>query len=92
VQQDVTITGATSMMDVVTVTIDIPAPGYVVVEASAEACLYGTTDYNRMSCQIDKTAGGDVIENYYYYVGMEQAPNTQEFSFPITSPGFTLGS
>ena len=80
----VTVTDATSMIDLVTVTIDIPAPGYVVLEASAEAVVYGTIDSNRMACQIDKTAGGTQDNFYYYYVGFATPPNTGEISLPVS--------
>ena len=77
------ITGETSaMVDVVTVTIDIPSNGYVVLEAAAQAALSGTTSGNFVGCQIDKTAGG-IYNDYYYFVGMSQPPNTVTMYFPV---------
>jgi hypothetical protein len=80
----VNVTGATTMIDIVTVTIDIPAPGYVVLEASAQARLYNTTSANYMSCQIDTTAGGAEDYNYYYYVGFATPPNTLNIWLPVS--------
>ena len=81
---NVVVTGATTMIDVVTVTIDIPAPGYVVLEASAEARLYNTFSPNCMACQIDKTAGGSEDYDYCYFVGFTTPPNTASMWFPVS--------
>lgn len=50
--------GFPSMTDIETVSITIPAPGYIVVKAELEATTVGTTGNNYGITQIDETSGG----------------------------------
>jgi len=79
----VTVTDSTSMFDIVTVTINIPAAGYIVVEATAMAWLFGAAAENAMVCQIDETEGGQQDENYYYLVGLGD-PSPDIMYLPVT--------
>jgi hypothetical protein len=70
VDGSVTVTGAiAAMIDIVTTSITIPSDGYIVLTASAQAGLSGSTTGNYMSFQIDETAGGSTDLNHYYNVG-----------------------
>ena len=73
----------TTMEDVITTTLTIPAAGYVLVEASAQARISGTTLANYFAIQIDKTAGGGVDGAYYYNVG-GTFPSTASYWFPVS--------
>ena len=78
------VTGETSMIDIITTTITIPAPGYVVLETAGQGAFSGTTSGNYIACQIDKTAGGSRDNNYYHYVGFSAPPNTSYIYLPIS--------
>jgi hypothetical protein len=65
-----TITSTTSMQDVITVTIDIPAPGYIFLNGHGLVELSGTVNSNRMKAQIDETAGGSALNGYYTRIGL----------------------
>jgi len=80
----VDVAGELSMIDIVTVTISIPAPGYVVVEASGQANFGGTISPNYMACQIDSTAGGSNDLDYYHMVGFSTPPNVDVIWLPIS--------
>jgi hypothetical protein len=71
------------MFDIVTVTINIPAAGYIVVEATAMAWLFGSAPGNAMYCQIDEDQGGQPKENYYYFVGLVD-PSPDIMYLPVT--------
>ena len=73
-----------NMIDVDTTTITIPAPGYIVVEASAQAGFSGATT-NYMSFQIDETAGGGINTAHYYYVGFSSAAPGGTTYLPVST-------
>lgn len=65
-----TITSTASMEDVLTVTIDIPAPGYIRLDAHGLVELSGTVNSHRIKAQIDETAGGSATNGYYTRIGL----------------------
>ncbi|HUL43774.1 MAG TPA: hypothetical protein VLY03_05410 [Bacteroidota bacterium] len=77
------VSGVTSYETVDSTTITIPSSGYVVVEASAQAGLYGTTSGNYMAIEIGDSPGGS-ISSYYCYVGASTMPNTDYVYLPVT--------
>jgi hypothetical protein len=66
-----------NMVDLITVSINIPAAGYVVVEGKCSAELYNTTSFNGAYFQIDQTAGGSYVNPYRTTVGYSAWPNLQ---------------
>ncbi|MDH3892483.1 MAG: hypothetical protein OEV49_15560 [candidate division Zixibacteria bacterium] len=66
----------TVMTDLRTVTISIPAPGYIVVNGHTDLHLRGTTGRNQVKLQIDETIGGSAVGSYDSHTGFEAAPNT----------------
>jgi hypothetical protein len=61
--------GVGTMEDVLTVTITIPAPGYVWVTARGTIRRSGTVGQNSLSVQIDKTAGGSASSSHRLLAG-----------------------
>ena len=55
------------MQDLVTCTVTVAAPGYIVVRGSTNLYVLGTTGYNYAFVQIDETAGG--VKNADYAEG-----------------------
>ncbi len=79
------VTGENSYITIISVTIDIPAPGYVVVEAIGNAVFHNTTGPNSMFYTIDKgwTSG---TGNRSLYVGFQtDTPSLNMIYFPISS-------
>jgi hypothetical protein len=60
-----------TMSDIVAVTITIPAPGYIVVDALGQHAVGGsaTATYNYAQLQIDETAGGNIDAIHYVTSG-----------------------
>jgi len=57
------------MQDILTVTIEIPTDGYIVLEAKCYVVFQGTTDTNRAVLQIDETAGGSSLIPHFVVIG-----------------------
>ena len=65
------------MQDLATVTITIPAPGYIsLIGKAGEVDLCGTTGSNWVFAQIDETAGGTATAPYYAVFGATSHPTT----------------
>ncbi len=89
-----TVTSTGTMADVTTTTIVIPAPGYIVLTAHAQAGFSGTTADNHMIAQIDDTAGGGEISAYsedvgggFATVGSNWIPYSNVRTYYEASPG-----
>jgi hypothetical protein len=80
-----TVVLTTTMSDIVTVDIVIPASGYVYVSARGVAYLSGTTGTNYGYAQIDETEGGSVLVAAYRTVfGAESFPATGSSFWPFS--------
>jgi hypothetical protein len=66
----------TEHMDLVTVTIQVPEPGYVFLAGRGMVELNGTTDINGIRMQIDTAAAGGDQFGLYSYVLFNQFPST----------------
>ena len=73
---------SSSMNDILTVTITVPAAGHVVVEGSCELELCCTASANYAYVQIDTTAGGGQTNPYYRRAGAGAYFNSASHSFP----------
>ncbi len=85
-------TALTDMSDIITIGIDVPTFGFVMVHASGEYSLSAATgDPNLMAFQIDQTAGGMQNDYDYQLVGFAQSPGNMNYlsSFSITK-GFVV--
>lgn len=71
--------------DVVVVSIEAPAAGVVIVTATAQAALFGTTQPNRIAFAIDDVAGGVLTGNAAgeFLVGSGAPPNTSSVWIPV---------
>jgi hypothetical protein len=76
-----TLTG--TMQDLATVTISIPAPGYIVVEGKCYGLIDGTTGLARGVIQIDETAGGGSIDPYFTVYGFDASASTALHYYPV---------
>ena len=66
-----------TMQDLITVTIKIPAPGYIWLTGKiAEVDLCGTIGVNYVFAQIDETAGGGFISPHWSLFGGQHFPTT----------------
>ncbi len=74
---------ALPMIDLTTVTITIPSPGYVVLEGRATGYIQGTTGRNICYIQIDDAPGGSPLVPYYTYFGCDNPANTSSILFPV---------
>jgi hypothetical protein len=74
-----------AMIDIATVTITIPAAGYVVVDGNCWAQVYNTTGYNGADFQIDQVAGGSYTDPYRMTVGYSQWFNLQGQSYSVNA-------
>ena len=74
----------TTMQDIVTVQITIPAAGYVVLDGQATGWISGTASQNCGYVQIDEQQGGETAMGPYVTLfGSLQMPNTGIFFWPI---------
>lgn len=71
------------MIDLLTVTIAIPADGYVVLHGKCYAMFSGTTGSNIATIQIDETEGGSTQFPYFSRVGLGGYANTAISYFPV---------
>lgn len=60
---NVPVTSTTDAEDVVTVTLDAPGAGVVLVQATGQVAVHGTTDPNFLAFQIDTEEGGTLTGN-----------------------------
>ncbi|MEW5924641.1 MAG: hypothetical protein AB1746_11700 [Candidatus Zixiibacteriota bacterium] len=85
--------GATSMADMATTTITIPADGYIMVSAGATMEATGTSKANQVFIQIDETSGGSTINPYYVITGSgdHDTPSSKHY-FSISTERIYLKS
>jgi hypothetical protein len=81
----VSITSKTTFQDMVTTTISIPAPGYVVVDASSYVTLVFGTQNSIVSVQIDETAGGGVDAAHNVQAGFSTTANILPMYLPVST-------
>jgi hypothetical protein len=74
-----TVPTSATYVDVVLTTITIPASGYLIVEADAEATFSGTTNQETIYYQIDEASGGGDDVNQGRGVGLSTPPNTGSY-------------
>jgi len=72
-----------AMRDLETVSITIPAAGYVVLYGQCIADLSNTTGLNYAVIQIDLNAGGSWIRPYYQIAGFENYSSTNNHYIPV---------
>ncbi|MEZ5357334.1 MAG: hypothetical protein R3F48_00795 [Candidatus Zixiibacteriota bacterium] len=71
----------TDVLDIITVSITIPAPGYVYVMSDCTVDLYGTTQGNGVKIQIDSTAGGGIYTARSITVAVASSATTSGSSY-----------
>jgi hypothetical protein len=74
---------STTMTDIDTISVTIPSSGYIVLEASGFAYLYGTTGPNQLYAQIDETTGGSLVSPNWTKVGLGSYATTAANFFQI---------
>jgi hypothetical protein len=74
---------STVMQDLETVTITIPADGYILVQGKCYLRTEGVTTSNLCSFQIDQTTGGSRVFPYATRAGVGSSPTTGSNYFPI---------
>lgn len=78
------IAGNTSMTTIATLTITIPAAGYIVLEGKSIAWLSGVTGQNELYMQIDDSEGGIIIGPYWTKAGLQSYASTGQAFFPVS--------
>lgn len=76
--------GNTEMISIATLSITIPAAGYIVLEGKSVAWLSGVTGQNELYMQIDETEGGSIISSYYTKAGLQTYPSTGHAFFSVS--------
>ncbi|MEW5700754.1 MAG: hypothetical protein AB1792_00805 [Candidatus Zixiibacteriota bacterium] len=71
--------GTTNMTDLVACSITTPAAGYINVQGRTTGHTWGTTGINIAFCQIDESAGGDVLYPNSVEFGRGSGPATDEW-------------
>jgi hypothetical protein len=75
---------ADTMVDIQTIEITTPAAGYIRVEASCYAYLFGTTGQNQAIIQIDENPGGYQEAGHFVMVGFNAYLSDQNNFFPMS--------
>ncbi len=78
----ITLSG-TTMIDVETITIEAPGPGFIMLEGRTNARFLGTTGQNQLYMQIDDDMGGGIEGFYWAKVGLTQYAGTGLAYFPV---------
>ncbi len=73
---------STSMVDIATVTITTPAPGYIYLQAKAYVVLTGTKLTNYVDMRISETAGGSGLTSHSVRIGNEAYFSTASHRWP----------
>ena len=76
--------GITTMTSIATLTITIPAAGYIVLEGKSIGWLGGVTGQNELYMQIDDTEGGGLISTYWTKAGLGAYASTSNSFFPVS--------
>lgn len=74
---------STVMVDIETITITIPAAGYIVLDGRSIAWLGGVTGSNQVYMQIDETAGGSISGSNWTKAGLSVYGSTANSFFPM---------
>jgi hypothetical protein len=80
----VDVTSTSTMQDLRSVEITLPAAGYVLVEGGCYMNLSGTSSENKAYLQIDTAAGGDLAVGHYFGCGMDDYASSGTHMFPVT--------
>lgn len=64
------------MVDLITVSITIPASGYIFVSGMCNLNYRGTTGRNELVIQIDESSGGSFLTGHWQILGSQSPPNT----------------
>ena len=76
--------GITTMTSIATISITIPAAGYIVLEGKSIAWLAGVTGQNQLYMQIDDTEGGSITSTYWTKAGLGAYVSTANCFFPVS--------
>lgn len=71
------------MQDLITITVEIPDDGYIVVQGKCYLLLSGTTGPNTATVQIDQNEGGGTNFPYFQIAGLSGYVNTGTNYFPV---------
>jgi hypothetical protein len=77
------VTLTTTMDDLQSLTIEIPAGGYIFLEGWCGVDVTGATTENFAVVQIDETTGGSTDPGYFAQVGMNTYPSSGYHSFQV---------
>lgn len=82
---NVPVTSTTDAEDIVTVALDAPAAGVVLVQVTAQVGLYGTDGANYLAFQIDTDEGGFLDGNgeHDFIAGFFDAPGSDTVWLPV---------
>ena len=80
-----TLTSSSTMQDIITVKITIPASGYIVLNGRTQFEFSGSTASQGAYMQIDESAGGGTLNGHYSAVYASQLPTTGYYSHNCTS-------
>ena len=82
---NVAVTSTVEAEDIVTVTLDAPAAGVVLVQVTAQVGLFGTDDGNYLAFGIDTEEGGALDGNgdHDFIAGFDDAPGTGTIWLPV---------
>ena len=72
---------STTMVDIETIQITIPAAGYIVLEGRTVAWLGGVTGSNQVYMQIDETSGGSISSPHWTKAGLSSYGSTSNSFF-----------
>ncbi|NWG28719.1 MAG: hypothetical protein HXY48_09335 [Ignavibacteriaceae bacterium] len=78
------IAGNTAMTTIATLSITIPAAGYIVLEGKSIAWFSGVTGQNELYMQIDETEGGTIVNPYWTKAGLQAYASTGQAFFPVS--------
>ena len=76
--------GITTMTSIATLSITIPAAGFIVLEGKTIAWLSGVTGQNEIYMQIDETEGGTITSPYWTKAGLQAYATTGQAFFPVS--------
>ena len=77
------VTLTNTMDDLQSLTIEIPASGYIYLEGWCQVIIGDATSENYAYIQIDETSGGTHTPGYFVMVGMYEYPNSNLFYYSV---------
>ena len=75
--------GVTTMTTICTLTVTIPAPGYIVLDGKTIAWFAAITGQNEIYMQIDETEGGTITSPFWTKAGLQAYASTGQAFFPV---------